>query len=41
MKKAEYTVADLKQRVHELEAKKARLKDTLTSPSEIPHHTLS
>jgi len=41
MKKAKHTVADLEQRVHELEAENARLKDTLPSPSEIPHHTLS
>ena len=41
MKKANHTVADLEQRVHDLEAEKARLKDTLPSPSEIPHHTLS
>ena len=41
MKKAKHTVADLEQRVHDLEAEKARLKDTLPSPSEIPHHTLS
>lgn len=41
MKKANHTVADLEQRVHELEAEKARLKTTLPSQSEIPHHTLS
>jgi len=41
MKKSEHTVADLKQRVHELEAEKARLNTTLPSPSEIPHHSLS
>lgn len=41
MKKTKHTVADLEQRVHDLEAEKARLNTTLTSPSEIPHHTLS
>jgi cell shape-determining protein MreC len=41
MKKAKHTVADLEQRVVELEAEKARLKTALTSTSEIPHHTLS
>ena len=41
MKKAKHTVADLEHRVQELEAENARLKDTLPSPSEIPHHTLS
>jgi uncharacterized integral membrane protein len=41
MKKAKHTVADLEQRVQELEAETARLKSTLPSPSEIPHHTLS
>lgn len=39
MKKTKHTVADLEQRVHDLEAEKARLNTTLTSPSEIPHHT--
>jgi uncharacterized integral membrane protein len=41
MKKAKHTVADLERRVQELEAEKARLKTTLPSPPEIPHHTLS
>ena len=41
MKKAKHTVADLEHRVQELEAENARLKTTLPSPSEIPHHTLS
>jgi uncharacterized integral membrane protein len=41
MKKAKHTVADLERRVQELEAENARLKTTLPSPSEIPHHTLS
>jgi uncharacterized integral membrane protein len=41
MKKANHAVADLEQRVHELEAEKARLKTPLPSPSEIPHNTLS
>jgi len=41
MKKAKHTVADLEHRVHELEAEKAQLKSTLSSPGEIPHHTLS
>ena len=41
MKKTKHTVADLEQRVHDLEAEKARLNTTLTAPSEIPHHTLS
>ena len=41
MKKAKHTVADLQQRVDELEAEKARFKTTLPSTSEIPHHSLS
>ena len=41
MKKAKHTVADLEQRVHELEAEKVQLKSAVSSPSEIPHHTLS
>ena len=41
MKKVKHTAADLEQRVHELEAENARLKTTLPSPSEIPHHKLS
>jgi uncharacterized integral membrane protein len=41
MKKTKHTVADLEHRVQELEAENARLKATLPSPSEIPHHTLS
>ena len=41
MKKAIHTVADLQQRVDELEAEKARFKTTLPSTSEIPHHSLS
>ena len=41
MKKAIHTVADLQQRVDELEAEKARIKTTLPSTSEIPHHSLS
>jgi phage shock protein A len=41
MKKAKHTVADLEHRVHELEAEKAQLKTTHSSPGEIPHHTLS
>ena len=41
MKKAKHTMADLEHRVHELEAEKAQLKNELSSPSEIPHHTLS
>jgi uncharacterized integral membrane protein len=41
MKKANHTVADLAQRVHELEAEKAQLKTTLRAPSEILHHTVS
>ena len=41
MKKAKHTVIDLQQRVDELEAEKARLKTTLPSTSEIPHHSLS
>jgi uncharacterized integral membrane protein len=41
MKKAKHTVADLQQRVDELEAEKARLKITIPSTSEIPHHSLS
>jgi len=41
MKKTKHTVADLEHRVQELEAENARLKTTLPSPSEIPHHTLS
>jgi len=41
MKKTKHTVADLEQRVRELEAENARLNTTLTSPSEISHHTLS
>jgi len=41
MKKANHTVADLEHRVHELEAETAQLKTTLSSPGEIPHHTLS
>ncbi|MGZ8464848.1 MAG: lipopolysaccharide assembly protein LapA domain-containing protein [Candidatus Binatia bacterium] len=41
MKKTKHTVADLEQRVHDLEAEKARLNSTRTATSEIPHHTLS
>jgi uncharacterized integral membrane protein len=41
MKKAEHTVADLKQRVNELEAEKALFKATHSSTPEIPHHTVS
>jgi phage shock protein A len=41
MKKAKHTVADLEHRVHELEAENAQLKNQLSSPSEIPHHTLT
>jgi uncharacterized integral membrane protein len=41
MKKAKHTVADLERRVQELEAEKAQLKNELSHPSEIPHHTLS
>ncbi len=41
MKKTKHTVADLEQRVHDLEAEKVRLNTTRTSTSEIPHHTLS
>ena len=41
MKKAKHTVADLEQRVVELEAEKARLMTTLPASSEIPHPTLS
>ena len=41
MKKANHNVANLEQRVHELEAEKAQLKTTHSSPGEIPHHTLS
>lgn len=41
MKKTKHTVADLEQRVHELEAEKAQLKNPLSLSSEIPHHTLS
>jgi uncharacterized integral membrane protein len=41
MKKAKHTVADLQQRVDELEAEKARFKTTFPSTSEIPHHSLS
>ena len=40
IKKSKHTVAELEQRVHELEAEKAQLKKELSSPSEIPHHTL-
>ena len=41
MKKATDTVADLQQRVHELEAETAQLKATLPFPSEISHHIVS
>ena len=41
MKKTKHTVADLEQRVRELEAETTRLKATDLLPSEIPHHTLS
>jgi uncharacterized integral membrane protein len=41
MKKANHTVADLEQRVRELEAETARLKSLDLSPSQIGHHTLS
>ena len=41
IKKSKHTVAELEQRVHELEAENTRLKNELSSPSEIPHHTLT
>ncbi len=41
MTKANHTVAELEQRVRELEAETTRLKTTDLSPSAIPHHTLS
>ena len=41
MKRAKHTLADLEQRVHDLEAEKARLNPTVASTSEIPHPTLS
>ncbi len=39
MRKAKHTMAELEQRVHDLEAEKARLNTTLTS--EVPHHPSS
>jgi len=42
MKKAKHTVAELEQRIRELEAEKVRLETTLSSsPVVNPHHTLS
>jgi len=41
IKKTKHTVAELEQRVRELEAEEARLKSTLSSPVENPHHTMS
>jgi uncharacterized integral membrane protein len=41
IKKSKHTVAELEQRVHELEAENAQLKNERSSPSEIPHHTLT
>ena len=41
IKKSKHTVAELEQRVHELEVENAQLKNERSSPSEIPHHTLS
>jgi uncharacterized integral membrane protein len=38
IKKTKHTVADLEQRVRELEAENAQLKITVSSPSELPHH---
>jgi uncharacterized integral membrane protein len=39
MKKAKHTVADLEQRVYELEAEKVQLTSAFPSPSEAPRHT--
>jgi len=41
MNKAQHTVADLEQRVHQLEVDQARLKTTISFSSEIRHHTLA
>ena len=41
MKKTKHTVADLEQRVRELEAEKARIETTRSSPVEHPHRALS
>jgi uncharacterized integral membrane protein len=41
MKKAKHTVADLEQRVLDLEAETAHLKTTSASPSEIPRPALT
>ena len=38
IKKTKHTVADLEQRVRELEAENAQLKTTVLSPTELPHH---
>ncbi len=38
MKRAEHTVADLEQRIRELEAEKAQLNPSLSSPVERAHH---
>lgn len=39
IKKTKHTVADLEQRVRELETENSQLKTTVSSPTELPHHT--
>ncbi|MGZ8423940.1 MAG: lipopolysaccharide assembly protein LapA domain-containing protein [Candidatus Binatia bacterium] len=41
MKKAKHTVTELEHRIRELEAEKARLETTVSSPVVNPHHTLT
>ncbi len=41
MKKTKHRVADLEQRVHELETEKAQLNSTVSSTTEFPRQTMS